>query len=127
MGVVRLDRTATLLGRGLGLRCPRCGVGKLFPPLGASLLRALSIRERCPNCGLRFEREPGYWLGAIYINYAVTVATGGGVALLLALRTDLGLWTEFAIVAGVALLVSLLFFRWSKGLWLAIDDLFDPR
>src|SRR6059036_1247037 len=34
------------------------------------------MHERCAACGLRYEREQGYFVGAIYINYAVTVAIG---------------------------------------------------
>ena len=27
--------------------------------------------ERCPVCDLRFEREPGYFMGAMYISYVL--------------------------------------------------------
>ena len=57
-----------MLGYGLRLRCPRCGVGLA---LSASRSRCMS---NCPNCGLKFEREQGYFIGAMYINYAATVA-----------------------------------------------------
>jgi uncharacterized protein (DUF983 family) len=39
------------------LRCPRCLQGQVF----ATLFR---MHEQCPVCGLRFEREPGYFTGA---------------------------------------------------------------
>ena len=55
-------RVARLLARAVLLRCPRCG--------GAGLLRSwFDVRERCPACGLCFERgEPGYYLGAVLFN-----------------------------------------------------------
>ncbi len=28
--------------------------------------------QRCENCGFKFERGPGYWLGSIYVNYGLT-------------------------------------------------------
>ena len=59
-------RALTLLWRGVCLRCPRCGARSLFRTWFA-------MHERCAVCGLRFEREQGYFLGAIYINYGVTV------------------------------------------------------
>jgi len=31
------------------------------------------MHERCPACGLVLEREQGYFVGAIYVNYAATV------------------------------------------------------
>lgn len=48
--------------RALLLRCPACGGGPVF-------LRWLRIAPSCPSCGLRFFRgEPGYWLGAYFVN-----------------------------------------------------------
>ena len=55
----------TLLARALCLRCPRCGLGKLF-------VKWLRMFPDCANCGLRYERAPGYFLGSAYINYGVT-------------------------------------------------------
>jgi hypothetical protein len=41
-------------------RCPRCLHGQVF----ATLFR---MHEQCPLCGLSFEREPGYFTGAMYL------------------------------------------------------------
>jgi hypothetical protein len=46
--------------------CPRCLQGQVF----ATLFR---MHEQCPVCGLRFEREPGYFTGAMYLRYIVGV------------------------------------------------------
>ena len=40
----------------------------------APLPRWFTIVERCPRCGLRFEREEGYWTGALAINIGETGA-----------------------------------------------------
>ncbi|HET9549147.1 MAG TPA: DUF983 domain-containing protein, partial [Candidatus Binatia bacterium] len=56
-----------MLRLGIRLRCPRCGVGRLY----AKPFRMLS---HCPHCALKYEREQGYFIGAMYINYAATVA-----------------------------------------------------
>src|SRR2546427_10553869 len=65
-----------ILARGLRLRCPRCGCC----PLYSGYFR---MQERCAACGFRYEREQGYFVGAIYINYAITVALAAGSVLLL--------------------------------------------
>ena len=58
--------------RALRLRCPRCGETPLFRGW-------FTMELACRLCGLRFERAQGYFVGAIYINYAVTtvIAVGG--------------------------------------------------
>jgi uncharacterized protein (DUF983 family) len=107
---------ARTLGRALRLRCPRCGGDELFTGWFA-------MRERCRTCELRYEREQGYFVGAIYVNYAVTTAVClGGV---LALDTIVGvtLRTQLAVALPLALLVPVVFFRYARSLWLAIDHL----
>jgi len=32
------------------------------------------MHDRCPGCGLHFNREPGYFLGAMYISYGLGLA-----------------------------------------------------
>ena len=53
--------------------CPRCRTGRIF---STSIFRIFPrMHERCPACGLKFEREQGYFLGAMYFSYAIgTVA-----------------------------------------------------
>lgn len=80
----------------------------------------------CPTCGLKFEREPGYFLGAIYINYAATVVCmlAGFFALdylvNLSLTYQIIVWSSFGVV------FPILFYRYSKSLWLCLDYLFSP-
>ena len=83
--------------------------------------------ESCPVCGLRFLREAGYFLGAMYISYGLGVATILPPAVLLAVVLE---W-PLAIVLPIALLHTLLsvplFFRYSRVIWLHVDHLIDPR
>ncbi len=60
--------------------------------------------DDCPTCNLRFEREQGYFIGAMYINYAATVAIAvPGYLLLdvfasLTINQQLALWVPFAVI-----------------------------
>src|SRR4051794_27484271 len=46
----------------LARRCPRCGEGRVYRGL-------VAMNENCPVCGLRFERERGYFVGSMYVSY----------------------------------------------------------
>jgi len=81
------------------------------------------MHERCSVCGLRYEREQGYFVGAIYINYAVTVLVAAGGVLLLDWAVGLTLVEELALGVALGVLVPLGFFRYSRSLWLSLDYL----
>ncbi|MBI3456339.1 MAG: DUF983 domain-containing protein [Candidatus Rokubacteria bacterium] len=84
------------------------------------------MQPRCPACRLVFEREPGYFVGAIYLNYGVTtlIALAGYFALDAAL--GLGVGSQLALWGVFAIAFPLWFFRYSKSLWLSLDYLVDP-
>ncbi len=82
----------------------------------------------CPGCGLHFEREEGYWVGAIIVNTAATEAIFGAilVAVLLSTAPDVP-WAPL-IVAGVATngALPVIFYPFSKTLWMALDVYIHP-
>lgn len=56
-------------------RCLRCHVSKIF--LNSSSYKYKNwdkMHPDCPTCGLHFEREPGFFQGAMYISYGLAVA-----------------------------------------------------
>jgi uncharacterized protein (DUF983 family) len=55
------------LGGAVRLRCPRCLKGKVFRG-------AFAMNDPCPVCGLIFQREEGYFLGAMYVGYLLASA-----------------------------------------------------
>jgi uncharacterized protein (DUF983 family) len=135
-----LARAARITGRGVRLRCPRCGATPLFPgvaPDAAPVGRRRRMRRwltawfvmqpQCLLCGLRYERAQGYFVGAIYINYAVTVTIAVGGYFLLRAWMDLSTAAQFAIWVPFLLLFPLWFFRWSRSLWLALMCLLNPE
>jgi uncharacterized protein (DUF983 family) len=103
----------------LRLRCPRCLRGRVF----AGVLR---MNEACPECALRFEREPGYFLGAMYFSYGFSLLAGLPVALVLWLRGVPPLPTLLA-VTGTLVVLSPPLYRYSRVLWLHFDQSVDPR
>jgi uncharacterized protein (DUF983 family) len=81
------------------------------------------MTERCPRCGLLFEREEGQWVGAMIVNFAVAM-----VALVAVLGVGLLLtwpdvpWTGLTVVAVVVVVaVPVALYPWSKTVWVGID------
>ncbi len=63
----------------LGNKCPRCQEGDFFITKNPYNLKKFDkMHERCPVCNEKFDKEPGFFYGAMYVNYALTVALGVG-------------------------------------------------
>jgi uncharacterized protein (DUF983 family) len=82
--------------------------------------------HNCSECHLRFEREPGYFLGAIYVNYAVTVILALAGYFITARFAGLSLPAQIALWGTFVLVFPLWFFRYSRSIWLALDYFVDP-
>lgn len=85
------------------------------------------MNHACAVCHLVFEREPGYFVGAIYINYAATAVVAIGGFLLLDAYTTLSVTTQVVLWSIFGVAFPLFFFRYSKSLWLAFDYFINPE
>ena len=85
------------------------------------------MNDRCPACGLLFNREPGYFLGAMYISYALILALFFAFGVILWVLTRWRL-TNVAIAAVVLCLpfAPMLTFL-SRVLWIYFDQKIDPE
>jgi len=114
------SRVPLLVSRGLLLRCPNCGSATLASGV-------LSTHQRCSNCGLLFEHDDAFWLGALIVNYMVTALLSIVPPVVAVAR---GSWsTGFAIIyaAVVALFFPIVFYWHAKSLWMAIFYFFLPE
>ena len=113
-------RFLTLLSRALRLRCPLCGQGRLFRGW-------LRMNQECPNCGVKFEREPGFFLGSIYINYGLTALIVAIVYPILLFQRHV---PETPLLIGAVtftVVFPILLFPWARSLWLGFDQWHDAR
>jgi hypothetical protein len=85
------------------------------------------MHERCQVCDLKFEREAGYFLGAMYISYALGLVCIGLLAVVLWLITRLSLLKVVlgAIILFLPLAVPLTLL--ARILWIYLDQGIDPE
>ena len=97
-------------------RCARCGGGRLFR-------RYFTMVDDCPRCGLHFEREPGYWAGALAINIGIAGAVFVAVFVTALVLTvpDVPVAPLLAVLIPLMILTPILAYPFSKTLWVAVD------
>jgi uncharacterized protein (DUF983 family) len=113
----------TLLKRGVTKRCPRCGERDIYRTY-------FRMRERCPSCGYLFEREPGFFVGAYLINFAIIEG------ILFVLLMGFIAWKDQNPDAGVVIPIGMglllgfvgpvVFYPYSRTIWSAFDLLMTP-
>ena len=112
-------RFLTLLKRSLRLKCSLCGQGSLFK----SWFR---MHTSCSHCEHVFEREPGFFLGSVYINYGLTALVICVVYPILLYRESI---TPRALLISATIFMMVFpiwFFRYARALWCGFDEWVDP-
>ena len=100
-------------------RCPVCLEGKPFRSM-------LGMHPDCPVCGIHFERESGYFLNAMFVAYSFGFVIFGPLALVLYL-TGVPTLPFSIIMVGLLLLSWPLIFRYSRIVWMHMDQMMDTR
>ncbi len=118
MKVTRLQ----IVARGLTNRCPNCGERTLFKP-GTFF----EVNKACTNCGLKIERDEGSFLGAMSLNYGVTLICFLTPVLLLWYYKVIGDRTAAVLAIVGALGFPALFYRSSRSWWLMNYYTFVPH
>lgn len=111
-----------IISRGFANRCPNCGEKTLFRDD-----RRFELNRACPACGLRLEKDEGFFLGAMALNYGVTCF---GLLAPVAILWYLGALSgrTAAIVAGaLALVAPVVLYRSSRSWQLMLYYFFFPQ
>lgn len=100
-------------------RCPRCLEGRVYRKI-------FRPNVSCPQCGLVFEREPGYFLGSFYVSYGIGAAVAIPTVLIVIYLELPFLWL-FPIVAVWVGVLGPLIVTYARVLWYHLDQVVDPR
>lgn len=98
-------------------KCPKCLKANVFETklYNAGFHR---MKNKCEKCGEDFQREVGFYYGAMYVSYALTVAYGLIVYAITNLLLNFSIW-QFILTFSVLQVILLpLLYRYSRMIWL---------
>ena len=108
--------------------CPKCHVGRVFvsknPYASWSFTK---MYDHCNHCGQSLDPEPGFYQGAMYVSYALTLAITLPVGLLLLFVLNINLFVVLAILTLLLLGLLPVIFRLSRLVWLHLFIRYRPQ
>jgi hypothetical protein len=112
----------------LFMKCPHCHTGDMFIDKNPYNLKYLSkMPEQCPKCSQSFFPEVGFYWGAMYMSYGLTVFSSVINVLLIGYFSN---WNLLLMVLGntaILLLSNPVFYRYARVLWLQVNTPFSKE
>lgn len=110
-------------------KCPVCHQGEVYESKQIYNFNKFDkMHEKCSHCGHKFEIENGFWYGAMYVSYALTVAFSVATFILTYLfYPQASAWLYFGMIVFVLLALVPITFRLSRMIWMNFFTHYDPE
>ena len=108
--------------------CPRCQYESMYldkNPLHFS--KMLKMNEKCSHCDLRYEIEPSFFYGAMYVSYGLNVALRIATFVVSYLILDSSIKTSFIAIVVANILLFPFVLRWSRNIYINMFVSFDKK
>jgi uncharacterized protein (DUF983 family) len=108
--------------------CPKCQKESMYSdPNPLHLSKILKMHENCSHCGLRYQIEPSFFYGAMYVSYGLNVATGIAAFLISYVLFQSSLKTAFITIIASLVILFPYVLRWSRNLYINMFVDYDPN
>ena len=89
-------------------KCPRCNKGKFWKsnnPYYNLFLNGVENHSHCLNCDLKFEIEPGFFYGAMYISYGLGIGIGSLILIISLAVFQMKNILLLSLIIGISILI----------------------
>jgi uncharacterized protein (DUF983 family) len=102
-------------------KCPRCHEGRFFKTNNPYDLKQFQkMNEHCSHCGESLMREPGFYIGAMYVSYAISVVLTALFFFGFIIGLDLPIYPVLGLLALIIIILMPVSFRLSRLTWINI-------
>lgn len=99
--------------------CPKCHEESMYTNKNPYILsEALSMNEKCSNCGTKYKIEPSFFYGAMYVSYAVGIAFAVAAFVISFLVFNAGRNIIFISIIGTLVVFMPIIMRLSRNIWI---------
>ena len=109
-------------------KCPRCNEGEFFKhPISINFKKITKLHDNCPSCNLKYMMEPSFFFGAMYVNYAISVALFIGIFILCKVLIGLTILQSFISIVVISMLLTPVTLRLSRIIWINMFIHYDEK
>nr|WP_315165709.1 DUF983 domain-containing protein [uncultured Flavobacterium sp.] len=108
--------------------CPKCQNESMYldkNPLHLS--KVLKMNDNCSHCGLKYQIEPSFFYGAMYVSYGLNVAVGIAAFIISYVIFKSNLKVAFAAIIGTLIVLFPLVLRLSRNIYINMFVSYDPE
>jgi uncharacterized protein (DUF983 family) len=106
--------------------CPKCHEESMFKNKNPYILsEALSMNEKCSNCGTKYKIEPSFFYGAMYVSYAVGIAFAVAAFVISFFVFKANINVIFASIIGTLVVFMPVIMRLSRNIWINLFMHYD--
>ncbi len=108
-------------------KCPRCHEGDLFLKRGEKNYNIVGYTpDKCKVCGQSFVLEPGFYYGAMYLSYMLSVAVALPQFVLYYVGFDISFRMSLLLIVLAQIILTPFLYRTSRALWINIFVSYNP-
>lgn len=111
----------------INFKCPRCHDGDLFETSAYAFKGALTMPKYCQVCHQKFELEPGFYWGSIFISYAIFGWGLFGLFAAFFFGLNWEVTTSFILSTFLLILLYVPILRLSRSLWINFFVKYDKN
>lgn len=109
-------------------KCPKCQEESMYThPRTINFFRLLKMNESCSHCHLKFNLEPSFFYGAMYVSYGLSVAVGIITFIVTKVFLELDFFKSFVWICIAVILTVPPILRLSRNIWINMFVNFDKE
>ena len=112
----------------LANKCPKCHKGDFFIDSNPYKLKRFDkMNSRCPVCNENFERETGFYYGAMYVSYGLTVGFGIVLFLIMVTAFNIDVLAYLITFSILQIIFMPIIYRLSRLIWINLFVSYEKK
>ncbi|MBQ0907082.1 DUF983 domain-containing protein [Flavobacterium sp. F-328] len=108
--------------------CPKCHNESMYLQKNPwHLTQVLKMHDNCSHCGLRYQIEPSFFYGAMYVSYGLNVAIGIAAFIISFFFFKSNLKEAFAVIIIALTALFPFVLRWARNIYINMFVSYDPN